>query len=252
MANWVLLRGLARESRHWGDFPEKLAKGLAGEVFLADLPGMGQLSPEASPSTIQEICQRVRTETLSKVTAPFHVMALSLGGMVAMEWMKSAPKEISSCVLVNSSSRQSGPFYRRLRWQVWGEFGKILLNQKPRERERAIIELVMNNPDSREEALPLWTKLALESSVSFKNFAAQMKAASSYKGLQERPQVPVLLLSGLGDRLVDPGNSESLRELWEWPIKRHPWAGHDLTWDDSDWVLKQILEWSSQNETQKF
>ena len=39
MSTWVLLRGLAREARHWGEFPACLASRLAGARLVAvDLP----------------------------------------------------------------------------------------------------------------------------------------------------------------------------------------------------------------------
>ena len=30
MSNWVFLRGLTRESAHWGDFPQRFAAALPG------------------------------------------------------------------------------------------------------------------------------------------------------------------------------------------------------------------------------
>ena len=41
MSTWVLLRGLTRESRHWGDFPDILREHL--EAFL-----FGQSKPIAN------------------------------------------------------------------------------------------------------------------------------------------------------------------------------------------------------------
>jgi hypothetical protein len=35
-----------------------------------------------------------------------------------------------------------------------------------------------------------------------------------------------------------------LHEKWGWPIERHPWAGHDLPWDDPQWVISQIDTWN--------
>ena len=40
MSNWVFLRGLTRESAHWGDFPQRFAAALPGaRVHLIDLAG---------------------------------------------------------------------------------------------------------------------------------------------------------------------------------------------------------------------
>ena len=45
--DWVLLRGLTREARHWGGFPERLGAALGVEVHCLDLPGNGHLLSEA-------------------------------------------------------------------------------------------------------------------------------------------------------------------------------------------------------------
>ena len=43
MSAWILLRGLAREQRHWARLPDRLrAGGLIDEIICVDLPGSGQ------------------------------------------------------------------------------------------------------------------------------------------------------------------------------------------------------------------
>jgi hypothetical protein len=44
--------------------------------------------------------------------------------------------------------------------------------------------------------------------------------------------------------LVDPSCSSQLHNRFNWPINRHPWAGHDISWDDSQWVLNHVQEWN--------
>lgn len=162
-----------------------------------------------------------------------------------MEWMRRNPRELAGCVLINTSSCTLSPFYSRLRWQVWGEFVAAVLQQAPRERERALVELLMNREEARHEALPIWTRIASERPMTYRNLLNQLWAASRFRGCDRVPDVPVLLLSSLGDRLVDPSCSEGLHQRWGWPIHRHPWAGHDLSWDDPEWVLEKIRNWNS-------
>jgi hypothetical protein len=57
------------------------------------------------------------------------------------------------------------------------------------------------------------------------------------------PHDRVLLLRSLQDRLVNPVCSERMAEQWDWPVRTHPEAGHDLPLDDADWVIKQIQDW---------
>jgi pimeloyl-ACP methyl ester carboxylesterase len=87
-------------------------------------------------------------------------------------------------------------------------------------------------------------KIAYEQRGSYMNFANQLFAAARFKGLERRPDVPVLLLNGLGDRFVDPSCSTVLHDKFNWPLERHAWGGHDLPWDDPEWVLSKIRAWN--------
>lgn len=246
---WILLRGLGREHGHWGPFCDRFRQSFPkDDVLPIDLPGTGEFINERSPRSIDEILTFVRAKAIERARSQsqFKLVAISLGGMVALEWMNQRPEDLAGCVLINTSAKPLSPIHHRLRWQIWPRFAKILATQSAKERERLVIELTMNNEKARAEALPLWTKLAIERPISYINFAHQLIAAAAYGGLKNEASVPVLLLSGLGDRLVDPLCSTVLHEKWGWPIERHSWAGHDLPWDDPDWVLAKILAWNPQ------
>ena len=63
--NWLLLRGLARESAHWGDFiPQLQAAFPDATITLLDLPGTGRFYKEVSPRTIKTISETVRRQAL--------------------------------------------------------------------------------------------------------------------------------------------------------------------------------------------
>jgi pimeloyl-ACP methyl ester carboxylesterase len=243
---WILLRGLAREKGHWGPFADQFASSFQGDEVLAmDLPGAGEFRGEPCPRSVEEICRFVRAKAVerAKSQSQFYLVALSLGGMIAMEWMRQKPDDLAGCVLINSSSKALSPPFLRLRWQVWGKFAKLAAASAPRDREKLILDLTVNSAPARDKALPLWYRLAVEHPIRYSTLANQLWAASQFKGLPET-KVPVLLLCGLGDRLVDPSCSMALEQKMEWPLMKHPWAGHDLTWDDPQWVLQQVRSWS--------
>lgn len=244
---WVFFRGLAREHGHWGAFPEEFKKSFPGSsVFTIDLPGTGDYCDLESPTTISGIFQFAREQAMREMTSAglsgsrVHILAISLGGMVAMEWLRRFPEELAECVLINSSSQNLSSIHHRLRWQIWPDFVRLISIQSPREREKALIELLMNNEEARERALPIWTKIAQERPIGYGTLFKQLLAASRFKSLSEPVKVPVLVLNSLGDRLVDPSCSSVLSEKWKWPIARHPWAGHDLPWDDPEWIFEKI------------
>ncbi|NJL25259.1 MAG: alpha/beta hydrolase [Calothrix sp. SM1_5_4] len=248
VSTWILLRGLVREKGHWGPFLDQFSQAFASEEVLAiDLPGMGEFRDRRSPANMKDIFQFVRGQAIARGRAQsrFRLVAISLGAMVAVEWMRQKPEDLSGCVLINTSLRTVSPFYHRLRWQVWGDFLKILSIQSPREREKAIVDLLINSEEARAKALAIWTKIAIERPVSYRDFAAQLFAAARFDPEFTKSEIPVLLLSGLGDRMVEPSCSTALHERWGWPIERHPWAGHDLPWDDPDWVVRKIQSWAA-------
>lgn len=245
-ATWVFLRGLAREKGHWGSFTERFAARFPhDEVLPVDLPGSGEFHKSTAPGSMSEVFQFVRGQVMERAKHPgtLKLFALSLGGMVAMEWQRQRSDELAACVLINSSSKSS-PIHQRLRWQIWGQFVKLAVGQTVRERERGIIDLTLNNSDAKAEALPLWTKIGTERPISYLSFLNQLRSAATFAELAQATPVPTLLLNSLGDRLVDPSCSSRLHDSMGWPIRRHPWAGHDLTWDDPEWTIRQVEDWN--------
>ena len=90
---WILLRGLTREAAHWGAFADGFAQSVPGDAVLAlDLPGNGEFHHLASPWSVQGMVQACRAELARRAVAPpYHLLAMSLGAMVATEWARVAP-----------------------------------------------------------------------------------------------------------------------------------------------------------------
>ena len=239
--NWVFLRGLAREKGHWGNFPDFFKEQIPGSrVECIDLPGMGEHAGVSSPLTIKGIASFVHEQARRVYPEePFAVLAMSLGAMVTMDWMKDYEEDISAAVLMNASSKDS-PMYLRLRYQVWPSLLKAIAIAQPRERERHIIDLLINSETAKENAFAVWGRIEQDHPTSPATFARQLLAASQFKSPPRKPKAPVLLLCSLGDRFVDPSCSESLHQKYQWQLERHPWAGHDLTWDDPQWTTDYI------------
>ena len=88
MKTWVLLRGLTRESGHWGNFPTLLQAQLGDACVIAmDLPGNGALHAQASPLRVPDMAECCRTALRAQgIAPPYHLLAMSLGGMVAVDW----------------------------------------------------------------------------------------------------------------------------------------------------------------------
>jgi pimeloyl-ACP methyl ester carboxylesterase len=247
--NWILLRGLARESAHWGAFVPLLQSTFPeAQITLLDLPGTGCFHQETSPGTIKAITNRVRHHAFDNgfIQQQVTVLALSLGAMVGWEWMRSYPNDICGATLINTSFADLSPFYQRLRWQSYRDFLALTMTHDVHNRESGILQLVSNRRDQNEQITQAWEKIQNERPISVKNSIRQIIAAATFRPGDIKPQQPVLLLNGQGDRLVAPTCSEAINKKWNLELRRHLWAGHDLTLDDGAWVALQLKEWVAQ------
>lgn len=248
--NWILLRGLARESAHWGAFVPLLQSTFPdAQITLLDLPGTGCFYRETSPITIRSITDSVRRHAIDKglMQQPVTILALSLGAMVAWEWLLSYPEEICGAALMNTSFADLSPFYQRLRWQSYRKFVALAMTSDLHNRESGILRLVSNRRNRDEQICQAWEQIQIERPISLKNSFRQVIAAASYRPGDTKPKQPVLLLNGLGDRLVSSACSEAIHKKWNLELRRRIGAGHDLTLDDGAWVALQLKDWARFN-----
>jgi pimeloyl-ACP methyl ester carboxylesterase len=252
--NWILLRGLAREAAHWGDFVPLLQAAYPNaKITTLDLPGTGRFYRDVSPQTIKAITEVVRGHALEQglLQQPVTLLALSLGGMVAWEWLHNHPDDCCGAVLISTSFAGLNPFYQRLRWQSYSKFFTLLMQRDLRKRELAIIQLVNNSREMDGKLSQEWVQIQRERPVSLKNLVNQLLAAATYQPNPASPTQPVLLLNAKGDRLVAPSCSETIQKKWHLELRTHPWAGHDLTVDDGAWVTLQLQDWVAKKMTAK-
>lgn len=245
MTTWVLLRGLAREARHWGGFAAALRQHLpAGDAVVAlDLPGNGRRWAEASPATVAAMAEAARQEVLRAPHPPPYVpVALSLGGMVALHWAAVAAQEIRACVLINTSVGALSPWWQRLRPASYGPLLGLLRPGRTALAREAVILRLMSNAVARAALAPQWAAYAQECPVSAGNVLRQLAAAARYRG-PAAPAVPILLLASREDRLVSVLCARALAQAWGAPLREHRSAGHDLPLDDPDWVIRQVESW---------
>jgi len=246
MSTWVLLRGLMRESRHWGDFPALFQNAMDGQaVVTLDFPGNGRLYTQPSASSVGGMVSDARIQLRQLGYAPpYRLLALSLGAMVAVAWSEQFPEELEKLVLINTSLASYNPFYHRLRPQNYLALMRLLYTPVAR-RERLILQLTSrrSHTENLQSILDQWVAYAEEYPVSRANILRQLRAAFSYRARLTAPATPVLLLAGQNDQLVNVASSVKLAQHWHCAIRLHPDAGHDLPLDDGVWVTEQVREW---------
>jgi pimeloyl-ACP methyl ester carboxylesterase len=245
-ANWVLLRGLTRESRHWGHFPQHLGEALGGaRVVCLDLPGNGKLNGMASLRRVEAMADYCHAELANLgIDPPCRVLAMSLGAMVAVAWAERHPADIATAVLINTSLRPFSPFYRRLLPSNYPRLLRLFgLQSSDRELETTILQMTTRLVPDHPVVVEQWLQWRRENPVSRRNALLQLLAAASYRAPRKRPLDQLLLLASACDALVDTRCSMQLAAQWDARIAVHPSAGHDLPLDDDAWVLAQIGLW---------
>ncbi|MGZ5780349.1 MAG: alpha/beta fold hydrolase, partial [Burkholderiaceae bacterium] len=243
MSTWIFLRGLTRDKRHWGDFPSVFMNHVAeAKVVCIDLSGNGELHRMTSATRIEDMVDQCRQNLAAWGYAPpYYLLALSLGAMVAIAWADRHPEEIQGCVLINTSLRAYNPFYRRLRISAWPSLLQAMLAcNDSRRQERIIFHLTSSHGYLQELYANQWATYRQQYPVSLSNALRQLLAAVRYHSPQSMPQVPVLLLAGAKDRLVNPDCSARLAAMWDAPLNVHSAAGHDLPLDDGLWIARKV------------
>ena len=245
---WILLRGLTREAAHWGAFAEGFAQAMPGDRVLAlDLPGNGEFHQLTSPLLVQDMVQACRVELARRAVAPpYHLLAMSLGAMVATEWARVAPHEVAGCVLINTSLRPFSPFWHRLRvHNVVPLLRLAWLWRSAEAAEQLVWQITSRSPSTPSTVVAQWAAVRRQRPVSARNALRQLVAAARYRAPAMAPVGGLLLLGSQQDQLVSSQCSQAIARAWGLPLQLHPWAGHDLPLDDPQWVIDAVLQWLS-------
>ena len=245
---WVLLRGLARESRHWGDFTQQLAASTGQAALALDLPGNGVQFSDSSPASVSSLLDALRHQIKArKLALPINVLAMSMGGMVATLWAQRYPQEVACLVLINTSMRPFSGLTERLRPGIWPTLVKLAFYWEQADQvkqiESTIYKLTCQQAQQSDCELAHWSHIRQSAPVSAANALRQLLAAARFKCDPVPPICPMLVLSAKGDCLVNPICSDRLVGAWQLRHHQHPWAGHDIPHDDGPWVCKQVTHW---------
>lgn len=248
---WIFLRGLGRNSVHWGPFVDEFQKCFPkDEVELLDLRGNGNLAHSPSYLSITENIRDLRARSrFIQQGSEVHLMTISLGSMVGVEWARTFPNEIAGLVTINTSDRGTAHFFERLRPANYLRLLKFLSRRDKdhKEIEAEILKTTTNLLPDRDHWAEIFAKSQPTSKV---NFSRQLAAAGTYEFPQQKPKTEVLMLVSNGDRLVHPNCSKRIAEMWTLKVHEHPDAGHDLPIDDPHWICEQVRNWQEFEEAQ--
>lgn len=248
----LLMRGLIREGRHQALLIPLLQKRLPDyHIHTIDIPGNGKWHQVKSFTTIRQNVNFLRDHwiKLHPQGAPQEatIVALSFGGMLALDWHQVYPQDFSKMMLVNTSIGGQSPVYYRLRPANLPALLKYTFTRDVKKRQEIIYDLTVVSQEQRHILIPNWVEVFNSAPVSRRNTLRQVWAAFKFRSSQNKPTIPTLVVSGRKDRLVDPRCSDQIAKHWQLPHWEHPNAGHDLSADDPKWLAEKIAQFVTEN-----
>ncbi len=247
MVNFYLLRGLSRESAHWGTFPQELLEKFPqSKVIEMDLPGMGMLNQINSPTNINPIIDILRTTYYSKEGTNIFI-ASSLAALVAITWVQQGKNEFHGHVLLSPSLKGICKFTERFKPRSWYDCGVIMLHPSVRVREKKLLKINLNDNRSRIELLNTWIGINKSRPYKARNVFRQLLAGTRFNLLDHPIQIPILISGSKKDKLVASTCFIKLKIKLGADIVLHDYAGHALTLDASAWLIDKIYSWKQTN-----
>lgn len=235
----LLLRGLGRSKGHWHHFPNQL-KEIDQLVYSLDLPGNGELSKINSPQNISDYTDFLRTsfQKIDHGHGPKILIAISLGGMVALDWISRHSSDFDQVFVINSSAKNVIPIFKRFNLSMLKNIKSIFLST-PYQREKAILEFTLNLKQVDDDLINSNIRAVSETSA-FKNYFNQILAASKFSLPKINDTKKLHIITSKGDRLVSFESSINISNFYNCSLDIHPTAGHDLPLDDPEWLFKII------------
>jgi len=248
--NLFLLRGLTRESGHWGPrFIEELKKNVPyARIYMLDLPGSGKYVNESASWNVKDMVDFMRKDVLQILeskTGDNIICATSLGGMLACEWVLNYKNDFQGMVIINSSFKKICKLKERVQKGVRKDMLKVMLAKKTEEREKIIVRINSNHPENYDSVACAWIDIQNERKMSKINILKQSIAGMRYSTKGRIPEVPLLIIGSKGDRMVCKECVEKTQAAFGGTLVWHPDAGHGLPIDDPKWLSEQIALWYS-------
>lgn len=243
---WILLRGLTRESRHWGEFPKILVEEQVAEAaYSIDAPGSGLKNDQISPFDIASYVKYMRPEfqmLRRQHPGPWAVLGISMGAMIAMKWIEMYPQDFANGVFINTSASNFSSPLKRMSLPTIKSIAGLFFNKSLEDREKFVYQITTHLESSNElSKVAEWVKIARENPISKMSFVAQLLAAARFKAPKSLT-VPTLFLVSEKDQLADSDCGKKLAKHFRSHLQLHPQAGHDLPLDDPKWICEKIKQ----------
>jgi pimeloyl-[acyl-carrier protein] methyl ester esterase len=240
--NWILVRGLSRQTKHWGPFPETLANTTGDNVFTLELPGVGTKNDIPAKTSIRENVEHLRKELegLKKENSgDWGIIAVSLGGMIAMEWCSVYPEDFKHMVVLNSSAGNLSSPFKRLQPEAIKTIAGLFFKNDLEHRERKVLELTTNIVEINDDLVKRWSDINRERPISRESFLRQLFAGAKFR-VPKSVGPKALVVISKADKLCNPSCPMKLADHLSANSVFHETAGHDIALDAPNWLANEI------------
>lgn len=205
----LMIRGLSRTSRHWGQLVPELEGRF--RLILMDNRGVGRSSVPLLPFSTKEMADDAAAVLDAVGEASAHVLGISLGGMIAQELALGHPARVRRLVLgcTRGGGRLSGP----LRWDTIRDLVGPMRHPPERAiRETARIILSPGFLRDHPEVVEEWVQIARELPMSRRGVLFQLIAAARHDASRRLASLrhDTLVITGDADRLIAAESSERI------------------------------------------
>ena len=216
----VLIHGFGGDSDNWLFNIDELAE--SRPVYAVDLPGHGKSSKTLASGDLGELVQAI-VDLINEIgAAKVHLAGHSLGGAVAFQTLRDRPELVASIVGIAPIGFDE---------RVNAEFVEGFLASQKRKDVKAALQLLLSDPD-------LVSPQMIEGVLRFKRLEGAKEAlraiadqnlsggrqTASFRDLVQEERVPVMVVWGERDAILDPSAAQRLPSFVE--VVRLEKVGH--------------------------
>lgn len=238
----LMIRGLARESRHWGELLDLLAPSF--RLVLFDNRGVGRSSAPWERYTTATLADDAAAVLDAAGVPRAHVFGMSLGGMIAQELALRHPARVDRLALgcTRAAASAGGSMPRTtlvaLARALGGDRASAIRRAAPLIVSR---EFLVAHP----EVVDAWQRLNLAAPPSRHGVLLQVLAALTHdtRARLHELHAPTLVITGTADRMIPDGCSRYLAaRITGARLVTLAGAGHDFAVERAADTARELVQ----------
>jgi 3-oxoadipate enol-lactonase len=207
----LLVRGLGRSSRYWGELRERLGRSF--HLLVTDNRGAGRSDAPWPPYSTSLMADDHAAILGAAGVARTHVFGMSLGGMIAQKLAIRHPARVERLIL--GCTTPGGPHsVKASRKDVLGLLRASIGSTERTMRRMAPRLLSAETLRTKPEIVDQWIALSAGEPRRRRGYLGQLVAGGGHDAWSKLPHIsaPTLVVTGDADRLIDPANSRLLAD----------------------------------------